>query len=219
MMFAGYGRYRRAVAPWRFVQRPPRTGGVFRGVTGLALDGWRDGLGAAERRAAAGRGRLAAMQALDCAEWLPNDLLVKLDRCLMAHGVEGRTPFVDPQVAAFAFALPDRSKVDWRRGKLVLRRWLAERLPQAEPLRANAASSRRSGAGWRRAAARSRGWSRRHPALPPSPAPRQSAAYSRAARRRRDGACCSTRCGMRITCKAWTRGRVEDVLAAAARGG
>jgi asparagine synthase (glutamine-hydrolysing) len=73
------------------------------------------------------------MQALDCAEWLPNDLLVKLDRCLMAHGVEGRTPFVDPRVAAFAFALPDRCKVDWRRGKLVLRRWLAERLPQAEP--------------------------------------------------------------------------------------
>ncbi len=132
-MFAGYGRYRRAVAPWRFVQRPPRTGGVFQDVAGLALDGWRVGLGAAERQAAVGRGRLAAMQALDCAEWLPNDLLVKLDRCLMAHGVEGRTPFVDPLVAAFALALPDRCKVDWRRGKLVLRRWLAERLPQAEP--------------------------------------------------------------------------------------
>jgi asparagine synthase (glutamine-hydrolysing) len=132
-MFAGYGRYRRTVAPWRFVQRPPRTGGVFQDVAGLALDGWRVGLGAAERQAAVGRGRLSAMQALDCAEWLPNDLLVKLDRCLMAHGVEGRTPFVDPLVAAFALALPDRCKVDWRRGKLVLRRWLAERLPQAEP--------------------------------------------------------------------------------------
>ncbi len=132
-MFAGYGRYRRAVAPWRFVQRPPRTGGVFQDVPGVALDGWRDGLAAAERRAAEGRDGVAAMQALDCAEWLPNDLLVKLDRCLMAHGVEGRTPFVDPLVAAFAFALPERCKLDWRRGKLVLRRWLAERLPQAEP--------------------------------------------------------------------------------------
>ncbi|MGH7210798.1 MAG: asparagine synthase (glutamine-hydrolyzing), partial [Acetobacteraceae bacterium] len=59
-MFAGYGRYRRAVAPWRFVQRPPRTGGVFQGVAGMAFDGWRDGLGAAEVRAAQGHGRLAA---------------------------------------------------------------------------------------------------------------------------------------------------------------
>ena len=205
-MFAGYGRYRRAVAPWRFVQRPPRTGGVFRGVAGLALDGWRDGLGAAEGGAAAGRGRVSAMQALDCAEWLPNDLLVKLDRCLMAHGVEGRTPFVDPLVAAFAFA-PARSQ----QGRLAARQAgaaaLARRAAAAgRAVRAQTrlqAADRALDGGARRA--RSRGWSRRHPALPPSPTPRRSAAYSRAARRRRDGACCSTRCGTRITCWAWTR--------------
>ncbi len=132
-MFAGYGRYRRAVPPWRFVQRRPRSGGVFEDIPGLALEGWRAGLAQAEREAAPGRSAVAAMQALDCAEWLPNDLLIKLDRCLMAHAVEGRTPFVDPLVAAFAFGLPDRCKLDWRRGKLALRHWLAARLPQAEP--------------------------------------------------------------------------------------
>ena len=59
--------------------------------------GWRDGIAAAEARAAeGGRTRLAAAQAADVADWLPNDLLLKLDRCLMAHGVEGRTPFLDP---------------------------------------------------------------------------------------------------------------------------
>jgi asparagine synthase (glutamine-hydrolysing) len=132
-MFAGYGRYRRAVIPWRFFQRPARQRGVLDGIPGLDLSGWRDGFTAAEQREAAGRNPLQALQALDCAEWLPNDLLVKLDRCLMAHGVEGRTPFIDPDVAAFAFALPDASKVSWRLGKLLLRRWLAERLPQARP--------------------------------------------------------------------------------------
>ncbi|HAI28629.1 MAG TPA: hypothetical protein DCM48_03565, partial [Thalassospira sp.] len=48
------------------------------------------------------RSRLAIAQAVDCADWLPNDLLLKLDRMLMAHGLEGRTPFLDPVVAEFA---------------------------------------------------------------------------------------------------------------------
>jgi asparagine synthase (glutamine-hydrolysing) len=64
---------------------------------------------------------------------LPNDLLTKLDRCLMAHGVEGRTPFLDPAVADFAFRLPDALKVRNGMGKYILRRWLATRVPAAEP--------------------------------------------------------------------------------------
>jgi asparagine synthase (glutamine-hydrolysing) len=73
------------------------------------------------------------LQTIDIAEWLPNDLLTKLDRCLMAHGLEGRTPFVDVRFAEFAFALPDRLKVQGRLGKWILRRWLADALPAAEP--------------------------------------------------------------------------------------
>ena len=72
-------------------------------------------------------------QATDCADWLPNDLLTKLDRCLMAHGVEGRTPFLDPVVADFAFRLPDELKVRKGLGKWLLRRWLGEHVPAAEP--------------------------------------------------------------------------------------
>ena len=49
----------------------------------------------------------------------------------MAHGVEGRTPFLDPEVAAFAFPLPDSQKVDLRFGKRLLRRWLAQAFPEA----------------------------------------------------------------------------------------
>jgi asparagine synthase (glutamine-hydrolysing) len=67
------------------------------------------------------------------ATWLPNDLLLKLDRCLMAHGLEGRTPFLDPAVAAFAFPLADRFKARGRYGKWLLRKWLERACPAAEP--------------------------------------------------------------------------------------
>jgi asparagine synthase (glutamine-hydrolysing) len=98
---------------------------------------WRAGVAAAQRDAALpGRTRLQVAQAADCADWLPNDLLVKLDRCLMAHGVEGRTPFLDPRVADVAFRLPDKLKVRRGLGKWLLREWLDEKLPEAKAFEA-----------------------------------------------------------------------------------
>ena len=49
----------------------------------------------------------------------------------MAHGVEGRTPLLDPAVAAVAFRLPDELKIQGAKGKWLLRRWLAARRPEA----------------------------------------------------------------------------------------
>jgi asparagine synthase (glutamine-hydrolysing) len=134
-MFGGYGRYRRAGLLGALAGRS-RTRGVFRGALGAAplLRGWRDGLARAEAGVASpGRTTMQRLQATDCAEWLPNDLLVKLDRCLMAHSLEGRTPYLDPVVADFAFRLPDRAKVRGRMGKWLLREWLARNVPAAEP--------------------------------------------------------------------------------------
>jgi asparagine synthase (glutamine-hydrolysing) len=128
-MFGGYSRYRKRRAPWRWLSRPPRTNGVFGDPP--ALPGWRNGIAGAERTAAGGRSAVQAAQAVDIAEWLPNDLLTKLDRTLMVHGVEGRTPFLDPVVADFAFRLPDALKVGARFGKRLLRDWLATAFPQA----------------------------------------------------------------------------------------
>ena len=76
---------------------------------------------------------LRAAQWGDIATWLPDDLLLKLDRMLMAHGLEGRTPFLDREVAAFAWSLPERELVRGRRGKHLLRRWLARACPAADP--------------------------------------------------------------------------------------
>jgi len=135
-LFGGYGRYRSFMRPWWLGGRRMRRRGTFDGLGILRknLSGWRKGMREVEREAKKeGRTRLQIAQASDCADWLPNDLLTKLDRCLMAHGIEGRTPFLDPEVGAFAFALPDRMKVNRGLGKYILREWLAERAPAAAP--------------------------------------------------------------------------------------
>jgi len=135
-LFAGYGRYRSATRPWWRGGRSMRARGVFDGLGVLreTPTGWRDGFAAVEQTVDTGSlTRLQVVQATDCADWLPNDLLLKVDRCLMAHGVEGRTPFLDPEVAAVAFRLPDELKVRDGLGKWVLRRWLDGQLPEAMP--------------------------------------------------------------------------------------
>lgn len=135
-LFGGYGRYRSVMRPLLLGGRVMRARGSFDGLGVLRSDvgGWRDGIAAAEAREADGRrSRLAVAQAVDCADWLPNDLLTKLDRCLMAHGLEGRTPFLDPAVADFAYRLPDRLKIRKGHGKYLLRKWLHDCVPVAEP--------------------------------------------------------------------------------------
>jgi asparagine synthase (glutamine-hydrolysing) len=135
-LFAGYGRYRSRLRPWWMGGRAMRPRGILDGLGVLraAPTGWRDGIQAAERRLErAGFSRLQLAQAVDCADWLPHDLLIKLDRCLMAHALEGRTPLLDPAVADVAFRLPDRLKVRDGKGKYLLRRWLEHNLPAAKP--------------------------------------------------------------------------------------
>ena len=135
-IFAGYGRYRSAMRPWFLGGRVMRGRGTFDRLDVLRMrpPAWRDGLAAAEAQAAGGgRTRLQVAQATDMADWLPHDLLLKLDRCLMAHAVEGRTPFLDAGVAAAAFRLPDGLKVRKSMGKWLLRRWLEKNCPAARP--------------------------------------------------------------------------------------
>jgi len=133
-LFAGYARYRRALLP-AFLRRRASRRGVFSRTAGApGFTGWDAGIIAVERREAAARhNRLATLLAIDTAEWLPNNLLIKLDRCLMAVGIEGRTPFLDAAVIGFADSLPDRLRVRFRHGKVLLREWLAVANPAAEP--------------------------------------------------------------------------------------
>lgn len=70
------------------------------------------------------------MQCVDLETWLPDDLLTKADRMLMAWGIEGRVPFLDHRVVEFGLALPDAYKIEGRTGKRFLRLWGEHYLPR-----------------------------------------------------------------------------------------
>lgn len=61
--------------------------------------------------------------------YLPDDLLVKADRCTMAHSLEGRSPFLDHRLAEYVAGLPDAYKVRGRTTKFILKSAFADLLP------------------------------------------------------------------------------------------
>jgi len=65
---------------------------------------------------------LQALQLADVREYLPNDILSKVDRATMAHGLESRAPLLNAAVAELALSLPDRLRVNGTRTKVLLRR-------------------------------------------------------------------------------------------------
>lgn len=64
-------------------------------------------------------------------EYLPCDLLVKTDRCSMAHGLEVRSPFLDTALVEWAFRLPGSFKIRGRESKWILRRAFRDLLPES----------------------------------------------------------------------------------------
>jgi len=61
---------------------------------------------------------------VDIQTWLPDDILVKVDRTSMAHSLEVRCPFLDHELAEFSARIPIRDKSNFRQGKIILRRLL-----------------------------------------------------------------------------------------------
>ena len=56
----------------------------------------------------------------DLTAYLPGDILVKVDRAAMAHGLETRAPFLDRDLVEFALSVPVNLKVDDWKTKVVL---------------------------------------------------------------------------------------------------
>jgi asparagine synthase (glutamine-hydrolysing) len=75
--------------------------------------------------------RTQRMLHMDLAFHLPNDMLVKVDRMSMAHGLEVRVPFLGQDVLRTALAIPSQ----WKRcvgvGKQVLRDAMKSQLPSS----------------------------------------------------------------------------------------
>lgn len=65
----------------------------------------------------------------DLKNYLPGDILVKVDRCSMAASLEARAPFLDHRVAAFAQSLPKSVKNHPSSSKFLLRKMLAREIP------------------------------------------------------------------------------------------
>jgi asparagine synthase (glutamine-hydrolysing) len=76
-----------------------------------------------------GRDELDTRLRVDLALGLPDDMLTKVDRASMAHGLEVRVPFLDPRVVEVALALPSGLKLGRARGKRALREVFHAHLP------------------------------------------------------------------------------------------
>lgn len=61
------------------------------------------------------------MSYVDTRLYLPNDMLVKVDRMTMAHGLEARTPFLDYRMVEFAARVPPYLKLKGLRQKKISR--------------------------------------------------------------------------------------------------
>ena len=66
---------------------------------------------------------------VDALTYLPDDILVKVDRASMASGLETRAPFLDLQVVELVAALNTATLIDKKTGKAPLRTILENYLP------------------------------------------------------------------------------------------
>jgi asparagine synthase (glutamine-hydrolysing) len=72
---------------------------------------------------------------IDLKTYLPDDILVKVDRMSMAASLEARVPFLDHRLVEFVFALPGLLKVKGLKTKWCLKKTMAGILPEKTILR------------------------------------------------------------------------------------
>ncbi len=77
-----------------------------------------------------GRSWLERILEVEWHTYLSEDLLVKMDRACMAHGLEPRSPFLDHELVRFARSLPVSWKIRGLTKKWLLRRALQSHLPE-----------------------------------------------------------------------------------------
>jgi asparagine synthase (glutamine-hydrolysing) len=108
--------YLRLMSQWQ----PEENLVVGAGARGFTMQHWQ-----------AQRPAMEAMRLWDVNQYLPDDLLVKVDRASMNASLEVRAPLLDHRVVELAFALPDRALLRGGVGKWVLRQVLYRHVPPA----------------------------------------------------------------------------------------
>ncbi|MEW6301902.1 MAG: asparagine synthase (glutamine-hydrolyzing) [Verrucomicrobiota bacterium] len=74
---------------------------------------------------------LQRMSWLDLVSFLPDDILVKVDRAAMSVSLETRIPLLDHRIIEFALSLPTRFRQRGGQGKWLLRQLLHQYVPRA----------------------------------------------------------------------------------------
>jgi len=109
--------YESYMSRWRIVDRPcadPDVGYFVEGTRRPQIDD-----------------DLLRMMICDAVGYLPDDLLVKVDRASMAASLETRAPLLNHDIVRFAWSLPSRYKIQGGTGKRVLRAVLDRHVPRS----------------------------------------------------------------------------------------
>lgn len=107
----------------------------------VRVSNWPDPTAVLQSRAAPARSFAAAnpvaranpmerMMGFDTLAYLPDDVLVKVDRAAMSHSLETRVPLLDHRVVEFAWSLPHRFKVRDGEAKWLLKQLLYKLVPR-----------------------------------------------------------------------------------------
>ena len=70
------------------------------------------------------------MMFIDTINYLPNDILFKVDRASMSNSLETRAPFLDNNLYEFSLSLPIDQKIKNSKGKIILRDLLKKKIPK-----------------------------------------------------------------------------------------